>query len=410
MRVCVLQVDCISSQDLSHIEESFIGTVLPSLVTGLLPFAYQPALALKLMPLVSELYSVLSRIAAALPDVVALDHSYARQRSGDLPPDGQSGAGIVTPPLSVARPKRSGAAHSSSTAADGRRGIDALQLPRFYCLLKSLAFLAGRLAGTLTAGEGQYRKCMASLRADPTLNRWACAPLLSGGLDPTCGELLGRPVVVLTPTHRPRAPAQNCRASHHSEGSVRLGSGLPSSARLADLFDGLCAGTEGQALLQRVRDQVKAGDATYAMLWRQAERAADVALVQEMERSVWAAVLRHSGLSMELFLLTKSTPRTQLPQRWVKAYTHVAEVSLQWRFHDILNPIPSYSDPYVWVCRAGVPLVLPASQRAQVSRYTGGSGPGHRAPWLGGSSRVCAIAGDPAGQHGPLPAACAWCQ
>jgi hypothetical protein len=331
------QAPSMSSQDLVLIEQSFIGTVLPSLITGLLPFAYQPYFAFHLTPLIGDFHALLNRVAAALPEIAALDTLFVRQRGGDpfvVADDGLGGMLSSTSPASTAMQASMRARKRGSGAGQaGGLGVDALKLPPLYCLLKSLGFLASRFAGTLTVGEGDFRQHMAALRAQPQCARWVSSGLLSGGLEPSCSELFGRPVVVTPTQRRPGAPAKNSRgAAVQAQSGAQAGPcDLPTAAQLEVFLDS--HPTPGYRELAAVlRKEHAARDHAYAMLRRQAELSPDAAAVEAMENAVCAAVLKHSGLALEACVRCarsreelKVPPRGRLGQVWKP----VAEVSVR---------------------------------------------------------------------------------
>jgi hypothetical protein len=330
------QIDCISSQELSKIEGSFIGTGLPSLVTGLMHFAFQPFFALKLMSQVTDFYRLLNRVCAALPDVVALDAAFLSQRSGevsftlDAPAATTPSVGNMASPrheMSLRR-KRGGGAPVAS--------VDPLKLPPLYCLIKSLAFLAGRLAGMLCVGEGDFRKYLSLLQgAEPKYSHWLSSSLLQGGLEPSCSEVLGRPVV-FTPTRRPKAPAQNSRTCGHPEGWLSSGRGgddatlgLPTSLQVSAFLDALCVGRgPAKEFIARLRNEHMARDVSLAPLRRQADSATGALVqVEAMERVVCAAIIKHTGLSLEAVVRASAVSQKRpLPGRFSVAWMAVAEV------------------------------------------------------------------------------------
>ena len=132
-----------------HPGQSLVGSILPSLVTGLLPvFAHQPVFAKRLMKLVTRFAQLLDALCYKTPELRNHDANYVKYRLGEGGPTAPQGKGADVGGL---RSASSASASGSGSVADM---VEPPKLPWLLSLLKTTALLAGRLAGTMVVGDG----------------------------------------------------------------------------------------------------------------------------------------------------------------------------------------------------------------------------------------------------------------
>lgn len=200
-----------------RVETSFICTAMPALITGLHPFSVHPFFAAKLMPYMQEFYSVLNRFAAVSPEIMNLDNQYTRQKGGSeflsCTFASTEHSGTTPRPLSLGSPTTDSSQRKRSVGIGGGC-MDPSKAPPIYSLMKSLACLCGRFSGTLVVGHGDLQPYIADLMSSqPKYGKWLTSGIFEGGMEISCHEVLGRPLVSTPSSRRPRAPAQNTRHS-----------------------------------------------------------------------------------------------------------------------------------------------------------------------------------------------------
>lgn len=72
-----------SQFDLLAMQRSLVGLILPSLITGLLPFAYQPVFAKRLMKLITRFAQLLDALCFNTPELRTVDSNYIKHRLGE---------------------------------------------------------------------------------------------------------------------------------------------------------------------------------------------------------------------------------------------------------------------------------------------------------------------------------------
>ena len=195
------------SLTLPQIKQSWIGKVLPVLVSGLLLFATNSHLAVSLVPYVADLLRVLNRICAQSPQVVyraAAAEAINSPRQLQALHSGDGNAAAVAAAAAAA-----GGATGSATqaaAAAGANGIfinddtldegASLSIPWLVQLTKTTALLAGQLASTITEGTSIYAStgAIARVRRSPRLSMYLGGALFRNGLRPDVVAMYGHHV------------------------------------------------------------------------------------------------------------------------------------------------------------------------------------------------------------------------
>jgi len=191
-----------------------VGAVVPSLIAMLLPFASHPSASERLLPLVSRFAQQLDSLVLTTRALADADAAYVAFRVGE--PSPVLGAGLSSAPSSsnsslssssssfaaaaqaaaaeaTAAPSTcssgvGGSSGNSSSASGGGGSAElAPQLPRVLSLLKSTAFLAANLAGTLVVAADpsspslEHNNALMGRRVKALL----CSPVLSFGIGAT---------------------------------------------------------------------------------------------------------------------------------------------------------------------------------------------------------------------------------
>ena len=243
---------------------TLVGTVLPSLITVLLPFASHPVVATRLLGPTTRLAQLLDAMVLRTGDVLAVDAAYVAFRLGEAPPE---------------RPDA-----SAALSGDGA----APRLPWVLSLLKATASLAATMAGTLVEAPA----------AEPlgdSLRLWLKSPLLTRGLTQPNRELLALNGI------GPSAAKQSPPSTQSSSGGAALVESLATHGR------------EASPLIQWLRGGYGKLDGGYLMVTRQALRVEPSAL-NLAESVLFGALLHHSGLAPRAALAARALSRAAAPQ------------------------------------------------------------------------------------------------
>jgi alpha-tubulin suppressor-like RCC1 family protein len=192
VQICVRPPKSVAA--LTLLERSFVGQMLPSLVTALFEFSNKPLFVAALLPNTKGLLKLLddfNQQFAALKDIdKAFVESVALQFSGgNNGGRGPSTSGFSAEKDPVSGLTRIGTARlkqlTSSATGQPANVSDALALPWNYRLEKELAVLTAEMAVTLTIGEPLVQWSTLSPLNERPHGAWFLSPLLRGGLNPS---------------------------------------------------------------------------------------------------------------------------------------------------------------------------------------------------------------------------------
>jgi alpha-tubulin suppressor-like RCC1 family protein len=271
--------------DVTSLRRSLVGSILPPLVTGLLPFASEPIFAKRLMKLVTRFAQLLDALCFATPELRSVDANYIKYRLGEGTPLN----GTTSKVGDMAGPRADSA-------------VEVPKLPWLLSLLKTTASLAGRLAGTMVIGNGNCHSLMESRCVSPVCREWIKSPVFARGLSIANCNLLARHGVI------PMNMDDPCDTSAIVFGSGSFYADVLAGDKSVDLF------------CDWLRTSYAKFDQGYSIISRQAFRSPDALQFRTFEKTTLAALLQLNGLSgqasMYKHMMSGSGPaEALLPQR-----------------------------------------------------------------------------------------------
>ncbi|GMI41280.1 hypothetical protein TeGR_g2351, partial [Tetraparma gracilis] len=319
----------LSISDANRLSAGAVGTVLPSVVSGLLPFASRPLFARRLLPLVTKFVQRLDRLVTLCPSLV--------ESSSDFEAMDDSNNG---PPL-----------HPSSSSSR----YPSPPLPWLASLVKASSLLAGSLARTLvtaksldspspppgadstiaaTLGTSLFRRGIAEAHL-PALARFGLTPPSSSR--PTSSSSTSPPHTAFLDEMSKRVPAPLSGANHSRP---RSATNRSSSVALA--------------FVERVRHEYASRDVSYAIVLKQAKLAGGhYEKLECTERLFFAAALKHEGLAA--FAMSAASRKDKL-------VTMPFSIILAWR---------AVAESTKWLWRRRSQLKSESASDARVDRFFG---------------------------------------
>jgi hypothetical protein len=240
----------------AELSSTLLFTVLPAVISGLMPFARAPPLAERLMTPVLATLQRLDAACHACPRAVAADALCTTSSS------------------------------------------EAYKLPWLLSLAKTAACLAGQLCATVAIGDtAATYKLERAVRAQPVLTQWLTLPLLSGGLDDAAQER----AALLTQHSFGNSSSEHCAAQARKQATVAAADASADVSSLLVVTAAACA----------------ALTPAYTVIRRQAHAGADSALFSAAESAVFAALLKHSGATTAAVVVAVQSRTAQRQMRAV---------------------------------------------------------------------------------------------
>mmetsp|Transcript_83789 Transcript_83789/g.236753 ORF Transcript_83789/g.236753 Transcript_83789/m.236753 type:complete len:3060 (-) Transcript_83789:463-9642(-) len=209
------------------------------------------------------------------------------------------------------------------TTAEGSLA-DPPKLPWLLSLLKTTAFLSGRLAGTMIIGDGNCHSLVeARCASSESSRKWVTSGLFARGLSNLNLQLVTRHGI---PLSMDEAEADDASAvSAHAFDIARIESFLESLSSADNLGKKFCVW---------LRSGYCRFDAGYMMLSRQGLRSADGSKFEILEGGFLAALLLHTGLASQALLFADAqatdAPSTRRPPTQFMALWRVVSELSTW--------------------------------------------------------------------------------
>ncbi|GMH96967.1 hypothetical protein TrST_g6277 [Triparma strigata] len=293
-------ISLLSMEDLNKIEHGVFGTILPSIILGMLPFAIRPTFAHRLLPLTTKFVQCLDELLELCPylteqqsegkknDGKSSMSSSQLNSSSPLPNKGSSFMGAFDPELS----EETGLPTSNSSSAPNFPHMT--PFPWISSLLKSSSLLAGNLAKTLIdkknvdGGSGRTLK-EGEGTGDPSV-------LCAHGIDAKYASVLSSHGLIPPNQHR-----------------------LPPPAPPMPNLDSLC---------EVLRKNASSKDMSYSVVCKQVMASADCSRVLQFERIFFTAALKHDNLNdfVRMFVSSEAE-RDGIPCSLALAWRAVSEAT-----------------------------------------------------------------------------------
>lgn len=188
---------------------------------------------------------------------------------------------------------------------------DHRHLPWLLSLAKTTAMLAGRCAATLTVGNCGISPYLETYFRSPAYSFWLESDLFAGGFDPTYESLVLAPIETANRgvadsylESRVEVPPRELNDTSVSA-SQSTRSVMPSDSQLAEFLEEVASGHgRGGQFAAWLREAFSPSDAAYQMIKRQAYAGADGELLDNAERAILAALLKHGNLDGDAMLIT----------------------------------------------------------------------------------------------------------
>lgn len=166
--------------------------------------------------------------------------------------------------------------------------------------------LAGRCAATLTVGNCGISPYLENYFRSPVYSVWLESDLFAGGCDPTYESLSLAPIEAASTrfAHSCFAP-QRVDNEPSVPGFESTGKVMPSANQLAKFLEDMVGGHgRGGQFAGWVREAFAPSDIAYQMIKRQAHAGADRVSLDNAERAMLAAMLKHGGLDADAMLIS----------------------------------------------------------------------------------------------------------
>ncbi|MEL6215559.1 MAG: hypothetical protein AAFQ99_07785, partial [Pseudomonadota bacterium] len=283
-----------------QLQESVVGMVLPSLVIGLLPFAYVPPLGQRLLKHLIHLLKIFD---------LTLQHMFALKAS---PEESKNELRVLQ--LRVKK----------------NQSYDFHRLAWLQDLTKTTAILVGRFAAAVCAGDVWGLSPAASLEASH--GRWLNSQLFVNGLEPSCIALIERHGAL--PEDRMMGRESDSTFATRDEGAIYSCWDDVAADRM--MCDSLC---------DWIRRDFYSEDRSYAIIMQQIARAAESRLVMDFECAIMAVLLKRNDLVAQarLFVANRvsvatARPTARVPRRFLALWCAVARAtSWLWRHRSELR-------------------------------------------------------------------------
>ncbi|GMH91868.1 hypothetical protein TL16_g12176 [Triparma laevis f. inornata] len=294
----------LNTEDLNKIEHGVFGTILPSIILGMLPFAIRPTFARRLLPLTIKFVQCLDELLELCPYLV-------EQSSEGKKSDGKNASQLNS---SSPLPNKSSSSYMGAfdleMGEDGALGMSSSNssnvpvmphmtpFPWMSSLLNSSSLLAGNLAKTLIdkkttdsgIGSGSGGRSNKSGSENSELSG-----LCARGIDARYASILS--------SHGLTLPSQ---------------SRLPPPAPPTPPLDSLC---------DALRKNASSKDMSYAVVCKQFLASTDCPKVLQFEKTFFTAALKHDNLTDFVRMYAASDNARKIPCSLALAWRAVSEAT-----------------------------------------------------------------------------------
>lgn len=168
--------------------------------------------------------------------------------------------------------------------------------------------LAGRCAATLTVGNCGISPFLENYFRSPVYSVWLESDLFAGGCNPTYESLSLAPIEAASTKFAHSCFAPTCVDNEPSDPtSESTGRIMPSANELAKFLEDMVGGHgRGGQFASWLREAFAPSDIAYQMIKRQAHAGADGVSLDNAERAMLAAMLKHGGLGVDAMLISST--------------------------------------------------------------------------------------------------------